>query len=33
MIAAAVANRPDIRHIDGEHDRRQHGALSSEAFF
>ena len=33
MIAAAVANRPDIRHIDGENDRSgSEMALSSEAF-
>ena len=33
MIAAAVADRPDIRHIDGEHDRRaSEAALSSAAF-
>lgn len=33
MIAAAVANRPDIRHIDGENDSSgSEMALSSEAF-
>jgi hypothetical protein len=33
MIAAAVANRPDIRHIDGENDSSgSELALSSEAF-
>lgn len=33
MVAAAVANRPDIRHIDSEHDRRaSEAALSSAAF-
>jgi Protein of unknown function (DUF3137) len=33
MVAAAVANRPDIRHIDSEHDRRaSEEALSSAAF-
>ncbi len=33
MVAAAVAGRSDIRHIDGEHDRRgSAAALSSEAF-
>jgi hypothetical protein len=33
MVAVAVANRPDIRHIDSERDRRaSEAALSSEAF-
>jgi len=33
MIAAAVEQRPDIRHIDGEHDRAgSAAALSSEGF-
>jgi len=33
MIAAAVANRPDIHHIDGENDRSgSEVALSSDAF-
>lgn len=33
MVAAVVADRPDIRHIDSEHDRRgSEAALSSVAF-